>query len=297
MRIITVVLLAVFASSTIASQESETQQPSWSLLERGKRALRAGESAEALSYFRQVEEADSENADAARHIGLLYERAGDSRQALRYYERALERGTFEVPGTEVEVRYARARIFREQEDFGSYEREMQQLFELDEEFTSDETAPQRENQLRVVRNESLARALVLYRLEPTVFAPPHADYGAYLVRAGRFEESTAHLVRSVLESMSYVIGQYRESEPDYEFGSLYRFMDNIEDRRPLQDFLAERRVWEALYYLATALYFDGYSTRGRELWQFVVDHPQSGAWAARAQTQLQADRPLPPRFP
>ncbi len=73
-------------------------------------------------------------------------------------------------------------------------------------------------------------------------------------------------------------------------------MDEIEDHNELQAFLVERNVWEALYYLATALYFDGYSRRGRELWHFVLDHPQSGAWAARAQIQLQADRPLPPRF-
>mgnify|MGYP006428127627 CR=1 FL=1 len=297
MRIITLVLFALFAAGSVISQETENAEPTWSLLERGKRALRAGESAQALSYLRQVEESDSRNADVARHIGVLFERAGDTRQALRYYERALERGTFEVPGTEVEVHFARARIFRERADFGSYEREMERLFALDTQFSSDESAPRRQNQLRVVRNESVARALVLYRIEPSAFARPHADYGGYLVRAGRFEEATSHLVRSVLESLSYVIERYSDSELDYEFGSLYRLMEEIEGREQLQDFLAERRVWEALYYLATALYFDGYSTRGRELWRFVVDHPQSGPWAARARVKLGADRPLPPRFP
>ncbi len=294
-RILSIVLSGLLLATGLPAQEQA--EPLWSVLERGKRALRAGDYAEAFNEFRRVEAAEPESAEAARHIGLVFERAGDMRQALRYYERSLERGNFDVPNTRAEVHYARARIFREQENFGEYEREMNRLFALHEAFVSDETEPQRQNQLRVVRNDSVARALVLYRLEPTAFARGHTDYGGYLVRAGRFAEATPHLVQSVLESFSHAIDQYRELNPDYEFESLYGFMDEIDDSEPLTEFLAERNAWEALYYLATALYFDGYSRRGRELWRFVLDQPQSGAWAARARIQLEAERPLPPRFP
>lgn len=291
------VISFVFLTVMLGGQVTHVfaQEPGWVTLEQGKRALRRGNYSEALSEFRDVSEEEPSYAEAARHIGRIYEENGDFRQALRYYERALENAPFELPDTVPEVHHARARIFERQLDYGLYENEMSRVFDYDEWYSSEENAGQRENLLRLVREESLSRALVLYRLDPSVFAQPHADYGAYLVRAGRFAEATPHLLRSSMETFSYVIAEYRRTDRDYEFTGLNRFLEDIEGNRDAQRTIERRDAWRATYYLATAVYFDGYSTRGRELWQFVASRPEAGEWADMAAAQLQ--QPLPPSFP
>lgn len=271
------------------------EEPVWVIMERSKRHLREGDYGSALRGFRSVTSVEPDNAEALRHIAHLFDEAGDRRQALRYYERALEANTFDIAATRAQVRYRRALIFEERRDWGNYEREMGEIFSQDEWFTSDEVAPVRENQLRLVRQQSLARTLVLYRLEASVFALPHTDYGSYLVRAGRFNEATPHLLRSSLETLSHAIERYRQRNRDYEFGNLFEFTELAAADREIQRFLRERDLWRTLYYLAHALYFDGYSTRGRELWHLVESRPEAGEWIEPARAQLQD--PSPPRFP
>ena len=276
----------------IPAQEAE---PAWAILESGRRYFRDGRYGEALRRFRQVLDVQPENSEAAYSIGRIFEEHGDYREALRYYGRALEGTGFTVPEREARVRYRRAQIHETRGDFGRYEREMAALFELDDYYSSDETAPQRQNQLRLVRERSLSRALVLYRIEAGPFADPHTDYGAYLVHAGRFAEATPHLVRSVLESFSHAIERYRRIESRYTFETLGSFLNRIESVPGIVEFLAERRIWEGVYYLATSLYFDGYSTRGRELWHFLSGRSEAGEWADAANRQLSS--PRPPTFP
>lgn len=288
--IFTLVFLAG-QSAALSAQE----EPTWVLLEQGKRSLRRGDYDDALSAFRQVREQEPSNAEAARYIGIVFEENGDFRQALRYYQRAIDNAPFDIPDTLAEVRYARARIFERRREYGEYEREMGRIFELDEWYSSDENAPQRENQLRVVREDSLSRALVLYRLDPSVYGEPHGDYGAYLVRAGRFAEATPHLVRSAMEIFSHAIEEYRRQDRDYEFSELESFLEDIDEDGDEKGLIQQRDGWRVAYYLATALFFDGYSTRGRELWQFVASHMEAGDWADMAAAQLQ--RPTPPSLP
>lgn len=292
-----VVSWLIFLSVNLGGQFTAVfaQEPAWVTLEQGKRELRRGNYSEALSAFREVREEEPSNADAARYIGRVYEENGDFRQALRYYQRAIDNAPFEIPDTLPEVHYSRARIFERQRDYGRYENEMSRVFEYDEWYSSDENAEQRENQLRVVRENSLSRALVLYRLEPSVFAEPHGDYGAYLVRAGRFAEASPHLLRSAMETFSYAIDEYRRTERDYEFTDLNSFLEEIEESGDVRRIIERRDGWRSTYYLATAIYFDGYSTRGRELWQFIASRPEAGEWADMAAAQLQ--QPEPPSLP
>ncbi len=279
-------------ASALPAQEEE---PVWAVLESGQRHFRNEEYGEALRRFREVLEVQPGNSEAAYSIGRVFEEHGDNREALRYFERALEGTGFAVADREARVRYRRARIHEARSDFGRYEREMEALFEHDDFFVSDETEPQRQNQLRVVREQSLSRALVLYRIDAGPFGDAHTDYGGYLVHAGRFAEATPHLVRGLLEAFSHAIERYRRVESGYSFGTLQSFLDEIESESEIVNFLDQRHVWEGLYYLATALYFDGYSTRGRELWHFLSDRTEADEWAEAAASQLSS--PQPPTFP
>ena len=294
-RTIRIVLILACLSLLAPGLPAQEAEPVWAVLEAGRRHFRHEEYGEALRRFRRVLEIQPDNSEAAYSIGRIFEEHDDFREALRYYERALEGTGFTIADREARVRYRRARIHEARSDFGSYEREMEALFERDEFFSSDETEPQRQNQLRVVREQSLSRALVLYRIDVGPFADAHTDYGGYLVHAGRFAEATPHLVRGLLETFSHAIERYRRVESGYRFDTLHSFLNEIESAPEILDFLEERHVWEGIYYLATALYFDGYSTRGEELWHFLSGRAQAGEWADAAIRQLSS--PRPPTFP
>ena len=140
-RTIRIVLILACLSLLAPGLPAQEAEPVWAVLEAGRRHFRHEEYGEALRRFRRVLEIQPDNSEAAYSIGRIFEEHDDFREALRYYERALEGTGFTIADREARVRYRRARIHEARSDFGSYEREMEALFERDEFFSSDETEP------------------------------------------------------------------------------------------------------------------------------------------------------------
>lgn len=266
--------------------------------ESARRDFRNGNTADALRAFRDiVENEDAMVAESHWYMARIFVTLNDAEQALRHFQRSLDHGDFVTPEHRVLVYHDLARLQRDEISEYAYEQTMAELFAYSDEFSGADSRARRDNIQRVFRQQSLARALELYRLTPGPFADAHYEYGMYLLRSGR-DDSLQHLLFYLLHTYSLAIEHFRSVHPRYRFIDLYEFTSDIRNDRDIRAFLEERDVYRAAAHLGDAMFFYGgggsASTRARELWQFVSRQTHAGEASEYAARQLDAETPSNP---
>jgi tetratricopeptide (TPR) repeat protein len=101
------------------------------------------------------------------------------------------------------------------------------------------------------------------------------------------EEGSRVLVNSDVQVQQALEELHEQGIPYYYSGIGYA-LDLFRESRALNSFMEENNIYQSLYYLACALYGEGFENRAREIWSVLDKDKKGGGWSRLATDQLKS---------
>jgi len=136
------------------------------------------------------------------------------------------------------------------------------------------------------------RFLELYRYNNSIAEQAHRFMGFYYAPRSR-PSAEQHLMFSFLIQNTVIIEEVKRRKFDFIFTDLSSLAQEIEKNPLLLSYIDEVEYYKTIYYFGVSLYWNGKSSSGRSLWEFLASQPRAGEWNNRAVMQLRSPRPEP----
>jgi tetratricopeptide (TPR) repeat protein len=230
--------------------------PAWLLLERGKNYRMSGRIAEAFLFLLSALEKDPSSAEIEYELGRAYIQSGDLNQARRHLYIALEKpSSGEDTVLQQSVHYLLARLFVIEEDYLNFEKELQKIISVDEEFSGqdDSMVNLRVAMRKTLMQSGLNRLLVLYRIDDSVSQDAHRQLGIFYHESGRYNEAINHLLFSIIKPITRVISIVRQDDFDFVFSSIPDLFEKIDSQDQLRKYLVDAKIYESMFYLSASI--------------------------------------------
>jgi len=145
---------------------------------------------------------------------------------------------------------------------------------------------------RTLTEHGINRFLELYRYNNSVVEPAHRLLGFYFAPRSR-PSAEQHLMFSFLIQNSIIIEEVKRRKFDFTYIDLSSLAQEIYNSSLLLSYIDEVEYFKTIYYFGVSLYWNGKTSSGRSLWEFLASQPQAGEWNSRAVMQLRNPRPEP----
>jgi len=246
--------------------------------------------------------------EAEYWIGEVYRVEGELPLALSQYQKAYSaRDIAEDPGFGTLLQYKIAGLHNIRQEYTEmidvYQSIIQNLDTLwsnsgnngDRTHISDAQAAAsfaRSAMTRTLTDHGINRFLELYRYNNSVVEPAHRLLGFYFAPRSR-PSAEQHLMFSFLIQNTIIIEEVRQRKFDFTYTDLALLAQEIYKSPLLLSYIDEVEYFKTIYYFGVSLYWNGKSSSGRSLWEFLASQPRAGEWSSRAAMQLRNPRPEP----
>lgn len=273
--------------SAPAATSSPATDPPWLLLDKGKLAYRDGRFGTALQYFRAAVAAGGETPETDMWIGRVFEEEGEIDLAEIQYERALaNKNQFLIPDEYIEILYDLAAIYRNTNSYGKYKVTLNEIVAKDSFFTSEKESATRTAMVKLLESQGLDRLLLLYRLTDKMTQRAHSDLGSFDYQTGRYDEAILNLIFSTVTIFTTIIDRYQVDDPAWQFTTVSELFTLAKTHPAVSRYLPQSGIFRDLYYLAAALYANGFPQRASQLWRLVTTWSPHDTWYLRSVDQL-----------
>ncbi len=280
-----IAFLAVFAVARAVGQAGGGE-PAWVVYQQGLEAFRNGDFGQAIKVVKLLTETYGEIPEAHLLQARVYEQEGEYQLAEKYYNRALElRKQLYVLEDKYTILYRLAEIYRIQKRYRDFEIVLLEILKDQDSFTNPRYARLRDSYVRTLSDEGFDRLVTLYRMKEDFSRKAHSELGILYCRTGRSYQAVLNLVFASLPSVTTVIDELKQHDPDFTFKSLRETLDAASRRQYLADYLREGDFYKDTYYLASALYAHGVKAEARSLWKIIAEYG-FGEWKTRSRSQL-----------
>jgi len=150
----------------------------------------------------------------------------------------------------------------------------------------------RSSMTRTLTDHGINRFLELYRYNNSIVEPAHRLLGFYFAPRSR-PSAEQHLMFSFLIQNTIIIEEVRRRKFDFTFTDLSSLALEIYNNPLLLSYIDEVEYFKTIYYFGVSLYWNGKTSSGRSLWEFLASQPRAGEWNSRAVMQLRNPRPEP----
>jgi tetratricopeptide (TPR) repeat protein len=222
-------------------------------------------------------------------IGEVYRLTGEYEISLRQFDAAIRyEDCLENPDFAVEIVYKMAEIERLRQNYNGMEERLLSILERDTLWGEDEGGFVREAMDRTLYTSGVNRFLQMYRYRNAFTERAHRILGEYYYTSGRHGRAVSHMTFAFLIQNTVIIEEAIAARFDFKFTSLEELMIELERRKDVKAYMAERDYYRTIYYLAAALYANGREVPARELWDFLSGRAEAGEWQGRARSQLRS---------
>ena len=289
--VLAIIILLCPLPSIVFAQDGDAE-PSWLLLELGKRAYDDREYGEALFLFRKVIGSGNGasvpgSSEAEMWIGRIFTQEGEYALAEKQYQRALENlELFYAPGNELTTRYLLSELYARQDEYGSYERVLAEIVARDEVFGKSETPAMMENLRKTLLDRGFDKVIELYRLGDPGLVRARLELGEYRYLTGAPEEAVDDLLIGAVTVVSETVAYLRNKDPEYAYSAFPTFVRRAYRWENSREYIAEAELFRIMYYLGASLHAAGYPGPANGVWELVASISDSGVWFDRAIRQL-----------
>ena len=260
--------------------------PSWLLMERGIEAFQLGEFGLASRVFREIIARDGISPDAEVYLGFIFEQEGEYQLAEKQYVKALEnKNQMYILEDETAVLYRLSDIYRRINRYSDYEKTLVKIIEQDAD--SNKNYQLQYSMVNSIKQQGPDKLFELYRYKNNKYNKARTELGIFYYRTGRYSEAELNLIFPVMSAASTGFDYIYEKTAEYTYIDLINHVENMIEYPVLYEYLQENRFFESLYYIAAALYTDGFEQQSNYIWRIVSKHdsPES-SWKKRADRQL-----------
>ncbi|MCL2210917.1 MAG: hypothetical protein FWB95_03230 [Treponema sp.] len=247
--------------------------------------------------------------EAEYWIGEVYRVEGELQLALSQFKKAYSmRGIADDPGFGTSLRYKIAGIHNIKQEYTemidvylSIINESDTLW-ASSAINGDSGAPVSDAQAaasfarsamtRTLSEHGINRFLELYRYNNSIVEPAHRLLGFYFAPRSR-PSAEQHLMFSFLIQNTKIIEEVRRRTFDFVFTDLSSLAQEIYRNPLLLSYIDEVEYFRTIYYFGVSLYWNGKTSSGRSLWEFLASQPQAGEWNSRAVMQIRNPHPEP----
>jgi len=280
-----IALLAVLAVVRVSGQAGGGE-PAWVVYQQGLEAFRKGDFGQALKVVKQLSETYGEIPEAHLLQARVYEQEGEYQLAEKYYNRALElRKQLYVLEDKYTILYRLAEIYRIQKRYRDFEIVLLEILKDQDSFSNPRYARLRDSYVRTISDDGFDRLVTLYRMKADFSQKAHSELGILYCRTGRSYQAVLNLVFAILPTVTTVIDELKQHDPDFSFKGFATTLDMASRRQYLAEYLLDADFYKNTYYLASALYAHGIKAEARSLWKIVSEYGQ-GEWKTRSRSQL-----------
>ncbi len=278
-------LVGLLTCSTLAFADSSNQF--WLMYEQGNAAAGQKEYGKALQLYKSAIAGAGIFPEAEAAIGDIYLEEGEAALARKQYEKAYNlRKSFYIPEKQYEILYKLANLFELQQQYKQMEDTLDRIIVDDRHFQDTANQRIRTQVEKVFVEKGLDRVLVLYAFDDTFSAAAHAKLGWFYYRTGRFAPAVSQLLYSVIYRASKLKDALLERDADYEFTTLSDMLAAAEKNADLRSYAASAGFYRDLYYLAGAMFANGFPRHAFGLWQALSTVPSAGEYRDLSLRQL-----------
>jgi len=284
------VLGILFVFAFLAAAEIHGQagggEPAWLVYQQGLDAFRKGDFGQAIKVVKRMNEIYGEIPEAHLLQARVYEQEGEYQLAEKYYNRALElRKQLYVLEDKYTILYRLAEIYRIQKRYRDFEIVLLEILKDQDTFSNPRFARLRDSYVKAVSEEGFDQLVTLYRMKADFSQKAHSELGILYCRTGRSYQAVLNLVFASLPTVTTLVEELKQHDPDFAFKSLEETLETASRRQYLADYLRDADFFKDAYYLASSLYAHGIKSEAKTLWKIVAAHGH-GEWKTRSRNQL-----------
>ena len=220
-------------------------------------------------------------------LGEVFRVEGETAIALIQYQKALDaQALLDIPDDVRTIRYRMASLYSARREYNPMEAQLLRILSEDSLWSDQNRNFAREAMMKTLVSDGVDRFLVLYRHASPGTYEAQKDLGVYYYRTGRHDRAYAHLLFAFLIGATAAIDELRSENHEFSFGSFAFALAEAQSLASTREYLKNSEYYKTLYYLAAALYANGYRKPATEVWRLAADTPAAGEWGRRAARQL-----------
>ena len=260
-------LIFLFLVNIVTLYSLEGEKPLWLLMDEGITAVESGDLGRAVYIFRDVLKHDSNNPEALKWLGYVFEKEGEFEIAQKQYEKALEnRKNLEILEDNYYIMYHLADLYRR---MGKTDESRSMLNRIINETPAEKYNYNQETAMvKLLEEKGPDTFFQLYRPESRITLEAHRRLGEDYYSSKKYNESLLHLVYSFGTPVSFAIEEIKKNDPDYSFskagrsGDFERLLQMVSRNNRLKAYFKEVHFFNTLLITGKCLYESGFKEKG-----------------------------------
>jgi len=278
-------LMLLLASAGAVSADQPNRF--WLMYEQGNAAASQKEFGQALQLYKAAIQGAGIFPEAEAAIGDIYLEEGEAALAQRQYEKAYGlKSSFDVPEMQYQVLYKLANLFEMQQQYKQMEDTLGRVTADDRHFQDTSAQHVRGQVEKILVEKGLDRVLVLYTYEDTFSAAAHSKLGWFYYRTGRYGPAVSQLLFSIIYRASEIKQAMLERDVDYQFSTVADMLAAVDRNADLTSYAVSAGLYKDLYYLAGAMFANGFPRQATNLWKALATVSAAGEYRDLSVRQL-----------